>query len=293
MNESQINTFLTIVEQGTFSRAAEVLFLTQPSISHRMRTLEAELDAALFVRAPGAAELTPAGKAFLHEAQRLQQAYAAMHRAMRPYADRQQIIVGLPALMIQGKYAAYHAIMELNQKETPLQARIFNRPEEGRTALLDGDIDLIFSDVSLPCFAGSKFARKRLFDGGAYICVHRGHRLASKRQVALEDLAGETLLTYCDSTFFSTRVLRMLPEGTIMRQQGGDSPEEAARLLRPDFGVMVTNVRLAQESWLVYRPLALRDLWPVGLVWLARRQDAALLLLAERISALPVDLWRK
>ena len=293
MNESQIDTFLTIVEQGTFSRAAEVMFLAQPSVSHRIRALEEELDAALFLRTPGTAQLTPAGKAFLQEAKRLKKAFAIMHRTMRPYAGHPQKVLGFPAVMVQGNHAAYQAVMKLGNKAAPLQARIFNQPDEGRAALVHGDIDLFFCDVALKSFSGQQFARKRLFDGGAYACVHRGHHLAAHAQVTPDDLRGETLLAYSDSTFFSERMLQLLPQGQFAVQSGGSSSAEAARLLRPDFGVLLTNVRLAQEDWLVYRPLALGDLWPIGLVWLSSRQDDELLKLVEDISVLPIDLWRK
>ena len=69
--------------------------------------------------------------------------------------------------------------------------------------------------------------------------------------------------------------------------------EEAVRLLRPDFGVLLTNIRLVREPWLIYRPLKLSPGMPAGLVWLENRREDALLRLTERIAALPDGLWRK
>lgn len=62
----EIECFLSICEHKTVSRAAESLFITQPSLSSRLKTLERELGGELFVRKKGAREmtLTDAGKEF-------------------------------------------------------------------------------------------------------------------------------------------------------------------------------------------------------------------------------------
>ena len=62
----EIECFLSICEHKTISRAAETLYITQPSLSSRLKTLERELGGELFVRKKGAREmsLTDAGKEF-------------------------------------------------------------------------------------------------------------------------------------------------------------------------------------------------------------------------------------
>ena len=62
----EIECFLSICEHKTISRAAGALYITQPSLSSRLKTLERELGGALFVRKKGAKEmsLTDAGKEF-------------------------------------------------------------------------------------------------------------------------------------------------------------------------------------------------------------------------------------
>lgn len=62
----EIECFLSICEHKTVSRAAEALYITQPSLSSRLKTLERELGGELFVRKKGSREmaLTLAGKRF-------------------------------------------------------------------------------------------------------------------------------------------------------------------------------------------------------------------------------------
>lgn len=66
MTHTEIECFLAICRHKTGSRAAESLFITQPSLSIRLKTLEKELGGALFTRKKGSREmvLTAAGKEF-------------------------------------------------------------------------------------------------------------------------------------------------------------------------------------------------------------------------------------
>ena len=67
MNSQQIETFLTIVETNSIVRASELLFLSQPTVSYRLKSLENELGFPLLERSKGLrnVELTQKGKAFV------------------------------------------------------------------------------------------------------------------------------------------------------------------------------------------------------------------------------------
>jgi DNA-binding transcriptional LysR family regulator len=68
MNLRQLHYFLAIADEGSFTRAAEQLFVAQPSLSQQIKSLEQELGGALLERLPTGVRLTAAGKAFLPEA---------------------------------------------------------------------------------------------------------------------------------------------------------------------------------------------------------------------------------
>lgn len=76
----EIECFLSICEHKTISRAAEALYITQPSLSSRLKTLERELGGELFVRKKGAREmsLTDAGKEFYKLAQQYEELITKM-----------------------------------------------------------------------------------------------------------------------------------------------------------------------------------------------------------------------
>jgi DNA-binding transcriptional LysR family regulator len=64
----QLQYFLTIADEGSFSRAAEQLLVAQPSLSQQVKRLEQELGGPLLERLPTGVRLTAAGKAFMSEA---------------------------------------------------------------------------------------------------------------------------------------------------------------------------------------------------------------------------------
>jgi len=72
MSLEEIEAFLCIAQTGSISAASETMFLTQPALSRRIKSLEEELGYTLFLRSKGLRriELTPEGQAFIHVAER-------------------------------------------------------------------------------------------------------------------------------------------------------------------------------------------------------------------------------
>jgi len=72
MQTSFVEAYLAVVQTGSLSRAAEQLFITQPTLTHRIQALEKEVGLQLFIRKQGQriAELTDAGKEFMSIATR-------------------------------------------------------------------------------------------------------------------------------------------------------------------------------------------------------------------------------
>ena len=66
----QVEGFLEVARRGSVSRAAEALFVTQPTLTARLHSLERELGSPLFVRTPHGMRLTDAGRAWVPYAER-------------------------------------------------------------------------------------------------------------------------------------------------------------------------------------------------------------------------------
>lgn len=78
--------FLTVVQEASFTRAAEVLHVSQPALSHQIKALERATGGPLLERMPRGARLTPMGRAFLPHAEVAVRSAAQARRAARAAA---------------------------------------------------------------------------------------------------------------------------------------------------------------------------------------------------------------
>lgn len=93
MTYSEIECFLAICHYKTGSRAAEALYITQPSLSTRLKTLEKELGGELFYRKKGSREmlLTEAGKEFYQLAVQYEALTRQMLQVCRKQPDKLRV----------------------------------------------------------------------------------------------------------------------------------------------------------------------------------------------------------
>ncbi len=78
--------FLAVLEESSFTRAAEVLHVTQPALSHQVKALERSVGGELLERLPRGVRLTPMGRAFLPHAQLAVRSARQAERAARAAA---------------------------------------------------------------------------------------------------------------------------------------------------------------------------------------------------------------
>ncbi|MFC2716599.1 MAG: LysR substrate-binding domain-containing protein [Stomatobaculum longum] len=89
---------LTIFREGSISRAAEVLYVSQPSVSQMVRKVEEELRADLFVRHTNPLVLTPAGECYMQAARAIQSVQQNLDRQLEEIrlGTRGSIRLGMP-----------------------------------------------------------------------------------------------------------------------------------------------------------------------------------------------------
>jgi DNA-binding transcriptional LysR family regulator len=91
MSFRQMEYLLAVVEEGSFTRAAQRLSVSQPALSHQIRALERSVGHPLLERLPDTVRLTPMGRAYLpHAVAALHSATEAMHVA-RPRGGSNRI----------------------------------------------------------------------------------------------------------------------------------------------------------------------------------------------------------
>jgi len=100
----QLEIFVKVAELGSFSRAAEALFLTQPTVSEHIRTLEDEVGIRLLDRLGRGAAVTKGGALLLAYAQRLLALSREARQAMESFQGRMSGDLLVGASTIPGEY---------------------------------------------------------------------------------------------------------------------------------------------------------------------------------------------
>lgn len=104
MDERQLQIFRAVAEQRSFTRAAELLHMAQPTVSQQVLGLEAALGVRLFDRTTRAVELTPAGRVLYAQAGDLLQRVAEVTRSVRQAAGEIGGRLTVGASMTIGQY---------------------------------------------------------------------------------------------------------------------------------------------------------------------------------------------
>lgn len=82
MSLTQLGYFVAVAEEGSLSRAAKRLYVSQPPLTRQIRALEEELETSLFVRTSRGVDLSPSGAVFLEHAREILGALRRAEEAM-------------------------------------------------------------------------------------------------------------------------------------------------------------------------------------------------------------------
>lgn len=120
MQTAYIKAFLAAVNTGSFSKAAEILYITQPTLTHRIQALEKELNVQLFDRKKGqrVAELTEMGKLFLPIASKWE---GLLNENMRVFTERHVPEFSVAATQTLSCYVMPQVYARFLKRELPVE----------------------------------------------------------------------------------------------------------------------------------------------------------------------------
>ena len=114
--EARLRAFAAVARAGSFSRAAETLYVSQPAVSKHVSSLEAELGRQLLVRGRGGVSLTPAGQVLADYVLRAEALLAHARRALAAGADAQIGTVSIAASGIPGTYVLPNLLARFHEQ---------------------------------------------------------------------------------------------------------------------------------------------------------------------------------
>ncbi|WP_066740878.1 transcriptional regulator CynR [Cupriavidus sp. D384] len=206
-----VRYFLAVADAGNFTRAAETLHVSQPTLSQQIRQLEDTLGAPLFDRSGRSVRLTDAGQAYYVHARRALQDLEAGQRAIHDVGELTRGNLRLAMTPTFTPYLVAPLIVAFNAKYPNITLSLREMPQERVEPLLaddDIDIGIAFDDIHLPDLEATPLIDEPL----AYM-VGASHTLARRRTaLGATALAGESMAMLTRE--FATR-------GYIARYFGG------------------------------------------------------------------------
>lgn len=192
MNTKQIDCAIELAQTLNFNRAAENLFMSQPSLSYQIRVLEEEIGFRVFDRTGRGAVLTPAGAQFVATLRSIRSDLRRAIELGQNFSARYQESITVGLTWRSSLLALPDAMEKLSEVHPEANVTpIFNR-DEGLGDFLRGNQDIVFARDSVRRLPEAKIYP--LYRSRIYVVARKDDPLARKKRVSSLHLKDRTLM---------------------------------------------------------------------------------------------------
>ena len=216
----QLEHFVAVVEEHSFTRAAERVFRTQGAVSVTIRKLEEEFGVSLMVRDSHDCVLTEAGHALLAQARRMIELRNRMRRAMGDFRSMAAGCVRIASHESAAEYLlpAPLAAFYTRYPDIRLEARLCDGHEIAHM-VSEREVDLGFG-IRQTSLHG--LCREVVYSDPLVLVAAPGHHLGRRRVVTLADLGDERFFMHSRHTTMVSMVQRLFAEHLVPLQVAGE-----------------------------------------------------------------------
>jgi DNA-binding transcriptional LysR family regulator len=210
MEITQLEFFVSVIEEGGFSKAAERVYRTQPAVSIAIRRLEEEVGAPLLDRSQKTPTLTDAGRIVYDYARRILSLRDRAREAVSELRTLQRGRVRVGANESTSLYLLPDVILAFRERHPAVKVEIFRHTSERLPReVLAGNLDFALTayepeESDLEAFA--------VFEDELVLVMPPGHRLAGRESVSVEELGGESFLAHNVRAASRNRVVEAFAE---------------------------------------------------------------------------------
>ena len=193
MNTKQIDYCIELAHTLNFSRAADNMFVSQPTLSYQIRLLEEEIGFPIFERSGKGAAMTPAGEQFVTYLTRMREEMKRAIEQGQNFSAKYKDDISISLMVHQAVYFLPEAIRLLSDTHPDVQVTPKFQYEGGMESFLKNEADILFTLEEYTQHIPSINVHK-LFTSRIYLIANQDDPLAEKNLITEQDLAGRTLM---------------------------------------------------------------------------------------------------
>ena len=212
MELTQLETFLEAARWGSFRRAAEALFLSQPSLSERVKKLEGELGQPLFHRMGRGVRLTEAGRTLVPFAEQSLQALRQGREALEAMNPSSSGMLHVGSARAVGTYALPDVVAKFRERYSTDVHMRSGRSTEVLQMVLTQEIHVGVARA----LVHPEVETIHLYDEVVVLVTHPQHPFALAGQASLYDVGREPLILYDRDSFYFMLIERVCREAGIV-----------------------------------------------------------------------------
>lgn len=194
MNTFQLECFLTVSQTLNFAKAAQQLSITQPAVTHQIRSLESELNTKLFKRTTRNVEITYAGITFINDAKTILDVFTRAKKRFENFSENETKLFSIGCHSNSIISHLGKPIKELSQLYPNVHPKIKIFPFFHLFRLLDEeDVDIIvafksdYVNKTTGCY-------KELAKIPTYCICSQDSHLAENKAISISDLKDEKII---------------------------------------------------------------------------------------------------
>ena len=192
MDARQLEIFVKVAELGSFSKAAEALFLTQPTVSEHIRGLEEELGVRLLDRLGRGAAPTKAGQLLLGYGRRILELHREARQALDQFQGRMSGELVVAASTIPGEYVLPALIGRFKEKYPDIAiSLLIGDTQRVVEWVLEGRAELAVAGAQIDHRA---LEYRELMPDELVLVVSAAHPWHGKKTATLEEVRAEPLI---------------------------------------------------------------------------------------------------
>ena len=193
MTTKQIDYCIELAHTLNFSRAAENMFISQPTFSYQIRLLEEEIGFTIFERSGKGAAVTPAGAQFVAFLAGMREDLKRAIEQGQNFSAKYKDSISISMMVRQAVYFLPEAMRLFGETNPEVQIKPVFQYENGVESFLRNEVDILFAlreqTKQIP-----GIHVHALFESRVYLIAQRDDPLAAKNLISEEDLYGHTLM---------------------------------------------------------------------------------------------------